>query len=110
MLAHGCQHSEHLLLASWRDEGPKAVLSVAERERELHSVRRLLRSSGCTSSSRPLVGVLRCAWPVLLKKCARSVAETTPDVRWSVLAQAAMLAMLAASGCATSASRFGRDE
>ena len=46
MLAHGCQHSEHLLLASWRDEGPKAVLGVAERERELHSVRRLLRVDG----------------------------------------------------------------
>ena len=37
-----------LLLASWRDVGPKAVLSVAERERELHSVRRLLRSSSCS--------------------------------------------------------------
>ena len=48
VLSHGCQHSEHFLLASWRDVGPKAVLSVAERERELHSMRRLLRSSSCS--------------------------------------------------------------
>ena len=47
-------------------------------------------------TSRALVGVLRCAWPVLLKNCARSVAETKPNVRGCVLAQAAMLA-----GCKT---------
>ena len=31
VLSHGCQHSEHFLLASWRDVGPKAMLSVDER-------------------------------------------------------------------------------
>ena len=68
------------------------MLSVAERERELHSVRRLLRSSGCPWTNRALLGVLRCAWPDLLKNWTQPVAETKLDGCGCVLALAAMLA------------------
>ena len=80
------------------------MLSVAEAERELHSVRRLLRSSGCPWANRALLGVLRCAWPDLLKNWTQPVAETKLDVCGCVLALAAMLA-----GCLVAAARAGID-
>ena len=50
------------------------------------------------------MGVLRCAWPVLLKNWTRSVAEAKVHVSGSVLAQDAMLA-----GWLAAAARAGID-
>ena len=94
VLTHGCQHSDHSSAVEMWARRPCSVLLSGSASSTL--------CGGCcevqavVGTNRAPVGVLRCAWPVLLKNCARSVAETKPDVRGCVLAQAAMLA-----GCKT---------
>ena len=94
MLTHGCQHSDQSSAVEMWARRPCSVLLSGSASSTL--------CGGCCEvqavlgTNRAPVGVLRCAWPVLLKNCARSVAETKPDVRGCVLAQAAMLA-----GCKT---------